>query len=397
MSDKYRESPLASTTLVSRNFPYTFTIGNSKTLSVNNTSNVIQANLEKLNINELDNLILSQKSLEFPVSSSNDDEINKARNRRSLVDPLNSSLISRPHHKHRYETILYKELSSLGLKKDRLEKALAATAYTNSIDAINWLMKHSKDPFVNNETITSTRDCLLALCPIGQLQSQISNFFQQVKQKIGCNEAHYNNLLPFMKLTPFFKLPDNQMANLHKAFDRTFKSTINNESFSEPALFTLNKQTKLNEINIDLHISPQMILLYPDIESENTLKQIVGNFSKAAIKYTNYEIIPYSKQLHLTLGYGYDPEHKKVLEEIANRCINYRQQSEWEIRLYSRDSRADAKMTYRVIASNKPKLDNELYIKENDLVYATGSIKDNLMKGYIQLPSKTYIYLGFLK
>ena len=58
----------------------------------------------------------------------------------------------------------------------------------------------------------------------------------------------------------------------------------------------------------------------------------------------NVEIVPYSKQLHLTLAYNFDVEHKRSLEELAIQYINYRSLSEWEIRLYSRDSRADSKM-----------------------------------------------------
>lgn len=285
MSDKYRENP---STLTNRNvnLPFNLSIGNSKTLSITSTSNGNTNNYERLDLNDLDTLVRSKKSIDLNYYNENDDELQKARNRRSLIDPLSASLISRPLHKHRYETILYKELASLGLKKDRLEKALAATGYQNSIDAINWLMKHAKDPVLNNEAIASSRDCLLALCPAGRLADQISTYFQQVKQTIGCNEAHYNNLLPFMKLTPFFKIPDNQIANLHKAFDKTFKNSINNDSFSDPMVFILNKQFSLSEINIDLHASPQMILLYPDIDSESMLKKIVGNFSKAAIKYS---------------------------------------------------------------------------------------------------------------
>lgn len=58
---------------------------------------------------------------------------------------------------------------------------------------------------------------------------------------------------------------------------------------------------------------------------------------------TDYEIVPYSKQLHLTLAYNFDADHKRTLEELAIQHIDYRAKAEWEIRLYSRDSRADSK------------------------------------------------------
>ena len=61
----------------------------------------------------------------------------------------------------------------------------------------------------------------------------------------------------------------------------------------------------------------------------------------------NVDIIPYSKQLHLTLAYNFDADQKRVLEELAIQHINYRAPSDWEIRLYSRDSRADSKLVIK--------------------------------------------------
>lgn len=67
--------------------------------------------------------------------------------------------------------------------------------------------------------------------------------------------------------------------------------------------------------------------------------------------------MPYSKQLHLTLAYNFDSEHKRTLEELAIQHINYRAPSDWEIRLYSRDSRADSKLVgiiyYKLITKRK--------------------------------------------
>jgi ubiquitin-associated SH3 domain-containing protein len=62
-----------------------------------------------------------------------------------------------------------------------------------------------------------------------------------------------------------------------------------------------------------------------------------------------FEIIPYSKQLHLTLAYNFEPEHKRVLEDLAVQHINYRNPSDWEIRLYSRDSRVDSKLVSLIL------------------------------------------------
>ena len=90
-----------------------------------------------------------------------------------------------------------------------------------------------------------------------------------------------------------------------------------------------------------------MGLLYPDLNSENAIKDIVHEFTKLVAllqqkSIKNYQqIVPYSKQLHLTLGYKFSTEHKRTLEEIASKTINYKDSADWSIRLYSRDSRLD--------------------------------------------------------
>ena len=204
----------------------------------------------------------------------------------SNSDNINASNLNNQKN-HRYESILLKELMQLGIKREKIEKALAATGYQNSMDAINWLMKHSKDPVLNQDIVQSTRDYILVLCPVGRLANQISTFFQQAKLKCGANEAHYTNLLPFMKLTPFFKIYDSDVINLHKAFDLIFKPV---QMDGPNSLQVINKKARISEINIDLHVSSQMLLLYPDIDSENLIKEVIAAFGKLAFKLSNFKI-----------------------------------------------------------------------------------------------------------
>ena len=73
-------------------------------------------------------------------------------------------------------------------------------------------------------------------------------------------------------------MPDNEVINLHKAFDLNFKPAAVDSSE------LLSKKTRIKEINIDLHVSPQMLLLYPDIDSENLIKETVAAFNKMTQK-----------------------------------------------------------------------------------------------------------------
>ncbi len=101
---------------------------------------------------------------------------------------------------------LYKEMIQLNIKQDKIEKALNATAYESKTDTINWLIRHNKDLILNRDYTNPTREFILLMCPIGNLACQIETFLSESQVKCGLNEAHFNNQLPFMKLTPFFKV-----------------------------------------------------------------------------------------------------------------------------------------------------------------------------------------------
>ena len=198
---------------------------------------------------------------------------------------------------------LLKELLEIGLIKGKAEKALAATAHTSSIDAISWLLKHSNDHIITNADLyQSTRDYILVLCPVGLLASQIESFLKNSRAKCGSNNAHFTNALPFIKLTSFFrvifarknvcsdkiiyqiyfsylKLPDHTVSRLHSAFNATFKPPAAEQAFlDDEESSSSHSYPKMKHINIDLHVSSQMILLYPDIESENIIKSLVQSF-----------------------------------------------------------------------------------------------------------------------
>ena len=90
-----------------------------------------------------------------------------------------------------------------------------------------------------------------------------------------------------MKLTPFFKIYDSDVINLHKAFDLIFKPV---QMDGPNSLQVINKKARISEINIDLHVSSQMLLLYPDIDSENLIKEVIAAFGKLAFKLSNFKI-----------------------------------------------------------------------------------------------------------
>lgn len=87
-------------------------------------------------------------------------------------------------------------------------------------------------------------------------------------------------------------MPDSEVSNLHKSFDLIFKNNNANMDLQDVQLQSnLVKKNRIKEINLDLHVSSQMILIYPDIESENLIKEIVSNFSAMAYKHSKFSIM----------------------------------------------------------------------------------------------------------
>jgi hypothetical protein len=73
---------------------------------------------------------------------------------------------------------------------------------------------------------------------------------------------------------------------LHKAFDLNFKPT--SVDTQDQALSI--KRIPIKEINMDLHVSQQMLLLYPDMDSESLIKEAVASFNKMAQKLSKISI-----------------------------------------------------------------------------------------------------------
>jgi hypothetical protein len=250
MSDNFNQIPINVSNSTSRQT----NINNNNNNNTNNIKSQSTYHTSKLIENETDAEASDLEHLDFKMespknektyfynnnNSNNDDndlvnrENLKSRNRKSSKTPVadliqtNNVDVKQPqpqiqpqqqqqlqsqqqqqsqsNGRHRHETNLLKELMQLSIKKDKIEKALAATGYQNSTEAINWIMKHSKDALLNQDSVIATRDYILVICPVGRLANQITTFLHQSRLKCGNNEAHFNNLLPFMKLTPFFKV-----------------------------------------------------------------------------------------------------------------------------------------------------------------------------------------------
>ncbi len=83
-------------------------------------------------------------------------------------------------------------------------------------------------------------------------------------------------------------MPDSEVSNLHKSFDLIFKNSNLDVQDVQQQQSNLVKKNRIKEISLDLHVSSQMILIYPDIDSENLIKDIVSSFSTMAYKHSKF-------------------------------------------------------------------------------------------------------------
>ena len=88
-----------------------------------------------------------------------------------------------------------------------------------------------------------------------------------------------------------------------------------------------NQQSRLmlKEINLDMHLSPQMIVLYVDTDSENRIKHCISTFSALAYKYSKLivKVEELKIKKHQTILFVYcvlhysKLQHHTVFEAVA--------------------------------------------------------------------------------
>ena len=229
-------------------------------------------------------------------------------------------------------------------------QALAATGHRGVQLASDWLLAHVNDPSIDQAT---ARDFILYLCPVGDLQQQLSLFWQKSKYKVGWNGAH--NSFPHITLSSSFKCPDSEVHQLSQTVKQVSEN-FRDEMYS--AKFQLER-----------YMSPNFFGLFVEKEQEVLLKKLTQELCKEIRKF-GLKADPIIKSFHLTLAYQFSKEHFSSLEELAHDILPSAPCS-WELRLYSYDSRTAGCDVYKVLYAHVAREQDELELLIGDFVFIT--------------------------
>ena len=156
---------------------------------------------------------------------------------------------------------------------------------------------------------------IIYACPVGKLNTQIETYFTKSRELCGANSAH--KYMPHCTLTGFFSEELSLISSYIQALDTAYNSV---------------SDIALNVAIAKLHLAKDWHGL--ELQAEG-LKQLIRNF--AASNSTRQSKLRLKDWLHLSLAYGFDPEHREQLQNLATEIIDLQAEVNWELRFYQKN------------------------------------------------------------
>ena len=265
-------------------------------------------------------------------------------------------------------------LLEMGFSRSRAEKALAATGSRGVHIASDWLMAHINDQ--NLDFQDDPRHFYLYLCPKpdSELANQLQTFWDASRTQIGWNRAH--NSPPHITVFPGTGCLGLKVTD--KAVDTFVRTVIRIVSeFSRDF-------AALGGLELEKYASPNYVGLFVGKNQEILLRSLAGALKaelpvidgvSVATSLSDQPVSPVSssktkESFHLTLAYQFLQSQFPGLQDLVGN-LSLKASSEWEVRLYSSDSRLAAQDVdaYKVSFAHSPRNDDELELMVGDLVY----------------------------
>ncbi len=164
----------------------------------------------------------------------------------------------------------------------------------------------------------SFRTFIIYACPLGELANQIEQYFVASRAIFGPNAAHA--YMPHCTLTGFFHDAAAAIASYIEAVD----AALRRARPDQPAqALTIDRM----ELSQDFH---GLVLRGP------WLKAVISDFASAACSPTRRDALRLKDWLHLSLAYGFLPDHQDPLANLACKLIDIDAPVAWQLHFYER-------------------------------------------------------------
>ncbi|XP_015591028.1 protein UBASH3A homolog isoform X2 [Cephus cinctus] len=250
-------------------------------------------------------------------------------------------------------------LLQLGFPEHRAVKALAATGHRGVQLASDWLLTHVRDPTLNSH---EPREYVLYACPTGVLAEKLLTFWNESRE-LGWNGAL--NFMPHITLVSFFRAPDESAEQIASALE----SIVDCNEYPD-------------SIGLETYVSQNFMGLFVKDKHAEWLTSIAMRYVN---KLANLMITAeaHTNSLHLSLAYQFPNSLFVPLNNMVEQ-LGSNVPANWELRLYSRDSRLRNAHVHKVTHAHVPREHDELELRPGDYIYLPEGACDASIDGWVE-------------